>query len=848
MANTTDSGMSQNITTTPRPYDPYYYFCSEEGLLLPAISEYTWSTGARAFFYLLGMLWCFLGVAIIADIFMCSIEKITSKTAKVRIPDPNETSGFRIIRVKVWNNTVANLSLLALGTSAPEILLSCIEIIFNNFTAGELGPSTIVGSAAFNLLVISGICIMSIPDDETRRIKSMKVFGVTTFTCIFAYLWLIIVLIAWTPNEIRIEEAVLTFLMFPGLILVAYLADRNWCMKKKEEEQPSMVGFKMRDEKNMEEGGSLGMDKDSEDDDNPEILSLAKELGHDVRDQGLPPEEAAYIAARRLTMDQEHDQLWYRINATRGLGGRKKLIPRVLGTFQEIYNHVQTPEEDRGDLAVTKKKDHSEGGVKAVIEFTAAETACLESDKKVRIGIRRHGKTSNPCSVRIETLNGTAVAQEDYIPVDQEVKFDANEELRQIFIEIVDDNEWEPDEFFFVKLQLIKDQNGEEPEDVALGNLAITQVLIINDDEPGKLEFVKPSIIAQESGRKVRVPVQRVGGADGHVSVKWSTKDITAVTGSDYEGGEGILKFDHGETTKSIEIPIHDSKKKERDESFQITLGDCDGGAELGKITKTIVTIVVDEEFNGLVSRIMNMTKVNMDALQIEESTYPAQFMEALNVNGGDLQGATVTDYIMHFITFFWKVLFAFIPPCKYLGGWPTFIISLSVIGFMTAIIGDLAGIFGCLVDLPKPITAITLVALGTSMPDTFASKTAAINEKSADSSVGNINGSNSVNVFLGLGLPWVIATIYHAVNPDVAGGVFKVPAASLGFSVVVYTGCAISAVVILVLRRNLGIFGKAELGGPKVPKILSGIVFIFLWLVYVLLSSFQTKGYISGF
>lgn len=64
-------------------------------------------------------------------------------------------------------------------------------------------------------------------------------------------------------------------------------------------------------------------------------------------------------------------------------------------------------------------------------------------------------------------------------------------------------------------------------------------------------------------------------------------------------------------------------------------------------------------EFNGLVSRIMNMTKVNMDALQIEESTYPAQFMEAMNVNGGDLQGATVTDYVMHFVTFFWKVRYS---------------------------------------------------------------------------------------------------------------------------------------------------------------------------------------------
>lgn len=52
----------------------------------------------------------------------------------------------------------------------------------------------------------------------------------------------------------------------------------------------------------------------------------------------------------------------------------------------------------------------------------------------------------------------------------------------------------------------------------------------------------------------------------------------------------------------------------------------------------------------------MNLTKVNMDALQLEESSYPAQFVEAMNVNGGDLKGATPLDYIMHFLTFFWKV------------------------------------------------------------------------------------------------------------------------------------------------------------------------------------------------
>jgi len=39
-----------------------------------------------------------------------------------------------------WNDTVANLTLMALGSSAPEILLSIIEILGNNFYAGKLGP------------------------------------------------------------------------------------------------------------------------------------------------------------------------------------------------------------------------------------------------------------------------------------------------------------------------------------------------------------------------------------------------------------------------------------------------------------------------------------------------------------------------------------------------------------------------------------------------------------------------------------------------------------------------------------------------------------------------------------
>lgn len=59
------------------------YTCSS-ALLLPLINEFTWPIEVRAFLYLFGLLYCFMGVAIIADIFMGAIEKITSTTRKVR--------------------------------------------------------------------------------------------------------------------------------------------------------------------------------------------------------------------------------------------------------------------------------------------------------------------------------------------------------------------------------------------------------------------------------------------------------------------------------------------------------------------------------------------------------------------------------------------------------------------------------------------------------------------------------------------------------------------------------------------------------------------------------------------
>merc|ERR1712150_442082 len=170
-------------------------------------------------------------------------------------------------------------------------------------------------------------------------------------------------------------------------------------------------------------------------------------------------------------------------------------------------------------------------------------------------------------------------------------------------------------------------------------------------------------------------------------------------------------------------------------------------------------------------------------------------------------------DYIMHFLTLPWKLIFALIPPTGIFNGYPTFVISIAFVGLCTAVIGDVAGHLGCFINLKDCVNAIAFVALGTSVPDTFASKTAAIQDETADASVGNVTGSNAVNVFLGIGIAWSMAAIYW----EAQGKTFDVEAGSLGFSVTIFCIEAVLAIGILMVRRNPAIGG--ELGGPKTAK-----------------------------
>ena len=89
--------------------------------------------------------------------------------------------------------------------------------------------------------------------------------------------------------------------------------------------------------------------------------------------------------------------------------------------------------------------------------------------------------------------------------------------------------------------------------------------------------------------------VDRKNGADGQVSVNFKTTEINAISNKDFLAKSGVLEFKHGEITKTIPITILDDQTAEKDESFSIELFEPRGGVKLGRVGKTVVTIINDD-------------------------------------------------------------------------------------------------------------------------------------------------------------------------------------------------------------------------------------------------------------
>jgi len=878
----------------------------DDGLLIPIWPGFeSMSMGdrfGRGLLYMTLMVYLFIGVAIASDKFMESIEMITAQEKEVSVKDPR-TGKTQVVVVKVWNETVANLTLMALGSSAPEIMLSVIEIWAKNFHAGDLGPGTIVGSAAFNLFMIIGLCMYVIPDDEVRKIKHLRVFFITATWSIFAYIWLYFILGATSYGIVESWEGILTFLFFPATVWTAFVADRRmFCYKYFDKKQRGVI---VQSEKGDIENRAQEKFKEFEDldDMDPALAEFEKNRRAYIQamkrirleDPTISLIDLETRAREEVMSSGPKSRAYYRAQATRKMAGKedaKKAFSKQLAAEAEAERAAEEEAARKAAEAEVKRDD----GVCRIF-FDPPHYTVMESVGTFEVTVvREGGDMSQTIQVDYKTEDGTASHEGDYIEAIGTLTFGPNETQKHVTLEVLDDDVFEEDEHFYIRISNLRRKDGKAIKEIEvtddngkrsmqastqMGTPHMATIMILDDDHGGIFGFEDSEAEIVESVGMYECKVQRISGARGKVAIPYNTEDGTAKDGEHYEAQEGELIFCNEETEKTIEIPIMDEESYEKSLIMYVVIGEPRQIAEgkegegidysildaknpedlteeekiallgrpcLGNNTKLQIRIRESKEFKSSVDKLMAKTN---NSLMVGSSSWLEQFTSAFEVQAdddeegeegeeGEEKMPSCGDYIMHFLTLPWKLIFALIPPTGIFNGYPTFVISIAFVGLCTAVIGDVAGHLGCFINLKDCVNAIAFVALGTSVPDTFASKTSAIEDDTADNSVGNVTGSNAVNVFLGIGIAWTMAAVYW----EAKGEQFVVPVGSLGFSVTVFCIEATCAVLILLARRHPAVGG--ELGGPKLFKTISSGIFVFFWVFYVMISAMEAYGVIE--
>lgn len=85
-------------------------------------------------------------------------------------------------------------------------------------------------------MAITAICIVALPKGETKRISQISVFIVTATWSCFAYIWLMIILLFSSKDEVEVWEGTLTLVFFFLLVITAFMADIkifDKCSKRK---------------------------------------------------------------------------------------------------------------------------------------------------------------------------------------------------------------------------------------------------------------------------------------------------------------------------------------------------------------------------------------------------------------------------------------------------------------------------------------------------------------------------------------------------------------------------------------------------------------------------------------
>ena len=187
--------------------------------------------------------------------------------------------------------------------------------------------------------------------------------------------------------------------------------------------------------------------------------------------------------------------------------------------------------------------------------------------------VRLSAASGAEVSVSYATADGTAAAGSDYTAASGTLRFEPGATEQTITVTMLDDDESESEETFTVELS--------SPSGATMEDGTATGTITDDDDAP---ELSIDDAAAVSEGEPAEFTVRLSVPSAAEVAVSYRTVDGTAVAGFDYAAANGTLRFEPGETTRTVAVTTLGDEQLEGAEEFTVELS-APSGATLADAT-----------------------------------------------------------------------------------------------------------------------------------------------------------------------------------------------------------------------------------------------------------------------
>ncbi|SEI13964.1 Calx-beta domain-containing protein [Rheinheimera pacifica] len=229
--------------------------------------------------------------------------------------------------------------------------------------------------------------------------------------------------------------------------------------------------------------------------------------------------------------------------------------------------------------------------VSSNVEFTQDSMIVDSGSGKHTLRLQRTGDLSQPVSVNLMAIDNTAWELRDFHFGWKEATFATGEAYADVEFTALERDGKHTDTQFAVKMMYAT--AGSVSTEQMQVNIQSTDLPVV-----GNVSLAQSAYTVAENAGSVTLTINRTNGMDGEAVVSVTTRNQTAIAGTDFTAIDTILTFADGQESATVTVNITNNSTYQGSRTFAVDIAPVTEGLTSGATTAT-VTITDDEVSPG---------------------------------------------------------------------------------------------------------------------------------------------------------------------------------------------------------------------------------------------------------